>query len=63
MNLKISRNCSCCEKHITTENVTIIGENRIGIWFNCNFCNSTMIQKVKENTNKPKDGYVYTWNY
>jgi len=41
-----SRKCSCCSKEINQDEMTFIGETSIGIWFNCNHCNSTMVQKA-----------------
>lgn len=43
----VNRNCSCCKRKITTKDVKFIGENKSGVWFNCNFCDSTMIQITK----------------
>lgn len=40
---KVDRNCSCCKQHITENNVMFIGENKLGVWFNCKNCDSTMI--------------------
>lgn len=46
MKVKIDKTCTC-GKHITTEQVTIIGTNELGVWYNCPFCGTTGLKPMK----------------
>jgi hypothetical protein len=37
------KKCSCCGKGKNTKDYTKIGRNVLGLWFNCKFCNSTIL--------------------
>lgn len=50
--MKIKRKCSCCKRDITEKDVKVIGETKLGIWFNCKFCHSTMILETKGESEK-----------
>lgn len=42
----LERKCSCCSRNITEKNVMFIGQNTLGVWFNCPHCDSTMLQPL-----------------
>lgn len=36
---KLERKCSSCSRNINENSVMFIGQNTLGVWFNCEHCN------------------------